>query len=234
MLLTVSKVTLGPILLAQGYYTRKITPVLPEPQGERQGRVGTGQALKLLILGDSAAAGVGVDSQQEALSGQLLSLLAPHFDLHWQLQAKTGHKTQDLLDQLMYCPQMQFDAVITSVGVNDVTSQVSPRLWLQQQERFLDLIQTRFLAPHVFITSVPPMHQFPALPQPLRWYIGSRAKAFNKNLKRLVAAKTYCTLLEADLSLSPSVMAIDGFHPGPAVYTRWAECVAGEIMRRFG
>ncbi len=74
-------IALGPLLLLQGRHVRRVTPVLPEPPGPRQGRSGAGPALRLLILGDSAAAGVGASTQGEALSGQLVQTLARRFDL---------------------------------------------------------------------------------------------------------------------------------------------------------
>ena len=47
---------LSPLLLMQGLYVRKVTPRLPEAAGARVGEAGTGPALRLMILGDSAAA----------------------------------------------------------------------------------------------------------------------------------------------------------------------------------
>lgn len=80
-------VGLAPLLLAQGRFTRRVTPLLPEPVGPRRGKEGRGPALRLLIAGDSAAAGVGVASQASALSGCLVRELAPAFELTWSLVA---------------------------------------------------------------------------------------------------------------------------------------------------
>ena len=49
-----------PLLVAQAVATRRRAPTLPEAEGEREGRVGEGDRLALLIVGDSSAAGVGV------------------------------------------------------------------------------------------------------------------------------------------------------------------------------
>jgi hypothetical protein len=38
------------------------------------------------------------------------------------------------------------------------------------------------------LSGLPPMHRFPALPQPLRWYVGSRARDFNRVLAELAGA----------------------------------------------
>ncbi len=116
---------LGPLLLAQGIYVRLVTPRLPEPEGARFGVAGAGDSLRVLITGDSAAAGVGTESQASALSGRLVSLLAPSFQVSWKLMARTGDKTQDVLDHIESAPQENFDVAVVSAGVNDVTAGIS-------------------------------------------------------------------------------------------------------------
>ena len=79
------KLMLSPVLVAQALRTRARLPRLPEPDGARQGVHGSGPRLRVLITGDSSAAGVGVISQREALAGQLSAALAP-----WLARAFTG------------------------------------------------------------------------------------------------------------------------------------------------
>ena len=81
---------LAPLLWWQGRRVRRITPLLPEPPGRRQGRLAErldGPPARLLLLGDSSAAGVGAPDQPSALSGQLLARLDSHLTrpLHWRL-----------------------------------------------------------------------------------------------------------------------------------------------------
>lgn len=90
MLLKISTIALVPALIIQGYHVKKNTPRLAEPQGLRKGVIGQGKALSILILGDSAAAGVGVEDQREALLGCLLDELASNFEVTYQLEAKQG------------------------------------------------------------------------------------------------------------------------------------------------
>ena len=72
----------APLLLVQGKYVRRVTPKLPEAAGAREGErrlrdAGGGPAsLRVLITGDSSAAGVGTQHQDEALPGQLADALA--------------------------------------------------------------------------------------------------------------------------------------------------------------
>ena len=99
MSLTV-KLLLSPLLVTQAVRTRRRAPALPVAAGPRSGQVGeVGQkpALRLLIVGDSSAAGVGVPTQDLALAGQLTRTLAQQaaVAVHWQLVAlqRLGHRS---------------------------------------------------------------------------------------------------------------------------------------------
>lgn len=110
MIEILSKITLGPVLLAQGLYTRWVTPRLPEPVGERAGVSGIGPRLRLLILGDSAAAGVGVTSQDDALAGKLVARLSGDFAVSWRLLAQSGLDTREVVQLLERSAAERFDA----------------------------------------------------------------------------------------------------------------------------
>jgi lysophospholipase L1-like esterase len=161
-------VVLGLVLLAQGRHVRRTVRVLPEPEGRREGDAGSGPLLRLLIAGDSAAAGVGAPTQGEALSGQLAVSLAPAFRVQWKLLAFTGATTADLIDRLQQTPAAELDVVVTSLGVNDVTGRRSLDDWRRQQGQLVALLRDKFAARRILLSGLPPMHRFPALPQPLR------------------------------------------------------------------
>jgi len=226
MIEILSKIILGPLLLAQGFYTRWVTPRLPEPAGERIGLSGTGPRLRLLILGDSAAAGVGVASQDDALAGKLAVRLSGDFAVSWRLLAQSGLDTREVVQLLERSVAERFDAVLVSVGVNDVTGSVSAKAWMASMERLIDLLQWKFEARQVVLSRIPPMRAFPALPQPLRWYLGERAERFNGHLAELARRRTGTVLLDTEFPLLGELMAQDGFHPGPSIYSMWADDVA--------
>lgn len=220
---------LGPLLLLQGRHVRRVTPRLPEPDGPRRGEAGQGAPLRLLVTGDSAAAGVGSAHQDEALAGRLVAALAPHFRVSWVLEAQTGRTTADALAHLQSLPEASFDVVVTSLGVNDVTGGVGVAPWLQRQRELVALLQVRFGARHVLLSALPPMHEFPALPQPLRWYLGAQARRFNAGLGAWAPAQPGCRFVRPEFVAVAGAMASDGFHPGPAAYAQWAQHLAEEI-----
>jgi lysophospholipase L1-like esterase len=221
----------SPMLLVQGLRVRASALRLPEPPGPRRGRAGQGPGLRLLIAGDSAAAGVGAPSQDEALSGALVRALQDEFTIEWRLRARTGLRTRQVLERLAGDPAEPFDVALLSLGVNDVTGGTRSREFVAQQRALARLLRTRYGVRLAVLTALPPMHVFPALPQPLRWVLGERARAFTRLLETVAEAEPGCTVLRAELPLEIAYMAEDGFHPGPLAYAEWAR-QAADVIRR--
>lgn len=221
---------LSPLLLLQGLYVRKVTPRLPEASGDRSGSLGSGPPLRMLILGDSAAAGVGVQLQADALSGQLSKQLARTHQTSWQLWATNGSKSQNLIELLEQERQQAFDVVLVSIGVNDVTGVTSQQKWLAHLQKIIEILFNKFTAQQIIFTALPPMHYFPALPQPLRWIFGWRAKQFNRNLQGLLASNPHCSFLELNTPMLAEYIAEDGFHPNDKTYKIWAREAALAIQ----
>jgi lysophospholipase L1-like esterase len=230
----IAAIGLAPLLLVQAHRARRRTPRLPEPSGARSGAQGAGPELRLLILGDSAAAGVGAPTQQEALSGQLIAELSPGFGVRWTLLAQTGHRVKDLLHRLAAAAPEPFDAVLISVGVNDVTGHTRSDIWIDRLVELITQIKLKFGARHIVFTGLPPMHVFPALPQPLRWYLGKRARHLDALLRNVVQSDHRCELLSMNFPLAPQFIATDGFHPGPAAYSLWGRHAGAAIRQRAG
>lgn len=229
-------IPLAPLLLKQGKQVRKQALRLPEPAGSRKGSEGKGAPLRLLILGDSAAAGVGVNNQKEALSGRLVSELSQRHTVHWQLWAQTGHTTADALVNLFLREPQLFDVVVVSLGVNDVTGHTDVGSFLRQQYALVRRLRHDFGAKLVLLNEVPPMDQFPALPQPLRWYMGVRAKLLNQLLEQVAAEQENCEILRVSYTQqgksAEDFMARDGFHPGFEGYKLWGETTAQAILKQ--
>ncbi|GGI74293.1 SGNH/GDSL hydrolase family protein [Shewanella gelidii] len=224
------QIALAPILLYQGKQVRKTALKLPEAAGARQGRCGEGEPLKVLIIGDSAAAGVGVDCQSEALSGQLAQALSHQFDVHWQLRAQSGFTTYDCM-RAIEVTDCVVDVVVVSLGVNDVLRLPNVNVWMKHQSAFISVLRQTYQPQQIILTQVPPMGHFPLLPHPLRFFLGYKAKLFNLALSKWVQQQNDCSLLDISGELTQAHMAKDGFHPGPKIYQRWGRVVAQEIIQ---
>ena len=256
-------VLLTPVYLYQGRKIKRDTVRLPEPNGERHGRVQLNtaiespkdarkQILNLMIVGDSAAAGVGSETQQEAFVGNLIPILTKQpaiqnqFDmLNWSLQATTGHTSFDILRRLyvLPAPSQPVDVMVLSVGVNDTTSKVSVDKWQQQIESIIAIAQRKFGVKELVFLSLPPMAQMPAIPAPLNNFVGAKASILDKILQQVCAANDRVTYMATDFPrmiaehangtpIDIKVMfASDGFHPSSLMYGYWAQQLSELIIQ---
>lgn len=223
-------IALAPVIVPQGIWTNFRVPTLPEPPGARQGSAGEGPPLRVLIVGDSAAAGVGVPRQEDALLGQVVSRLAKHFRVEFDLQAKTGFTTANVLKRLEDMAPGDYDVALTSLGVNDVLALTGRSTWLARQKRLRQVLREKFGVRVLVISGLPPVDSFPALPQPLRWHLGGRATRFNEALAAAVAGEQDVRLIDLRFEADAGMMASDGFHPGAPIYAEWAERAARCVL----
>jgi lysophospholipase L1-like esterase len=224
---------LSPLLVAQAIATRRRALVLPEADGPRDGRVGAGSgaALRLLIAGDSSAAGVGVAQQRDAVSGHLARTLHARLGVpvEWWLRARSGLTTRQLHELLRAAPPTPVDVAVVITGVNDVIDQVPSQRALRQREVLADWLLAGRHARHVLFAPLPPIDRFPLLPQPLRRMMGADARRHDGALARWAATRDDCSHIEIGFELGPDSMAEDGFHPGEPVYRICGEALAAHI-----
>jgi lysophospholipase L1-like esterase len=230
------KLALGPLLLWQGRQVRRVALKLPEAAGPREGVAGMGApSLRLLVVGDSSAAGVGVAHQDQALAAPLAAALSQHLDtaVGWQLLATTGYTAADAEQALRGASVQPADLMVTALGVNDAVAQVSPRTYLQHLDTLHALARERAGVRYTLHSGLPPVSRFPLLPQPLRAVLGRDARHLDVALQRHVQGRSdrgHAPLPQppanADVN---SWMAADGFHPGPLAYRAWALALAQRL-----
>ncbi|WP_371196034.1 SGNH/GDSL hydrolase family protein [Glaciecola sp. SC05] len=223
-----------PVLLIQGKRVKQNALKLPEAAGPRQGNANNKAlpTVNILIIGDSSAAGVGVDHQDDAIAGQLANVLKGDINVSWQLIAKTGAQTKDMVAMLSAATiSSPIDIVITSLGVNDVTSLQRSSKWLVAQDKLHEYCLSTLNAKHIIVSGMPPLHRFPLLPQPLRWIIGSRAKQLDKQQLKKIKKQPNVSHQALPFDLGANAMAIDGFHPGAVAYQVWAASLREPVLQ---
>ncbi|WP_186316056.1 SGNH/GDSL hydrolase family protein [Catellatospora sichuanensis] len=220
---------LAPVLITQGVRVRRRTPVLPEAGGERHGVEGAGDrdALAVLLLGESTAAGVGVPAQSDGLARALAARLARHSGrpVSWRVAARTGSNARQALTGLLpQVPDESFDVVVVVLGVNDVLEMRSARAWQRDVAALVAALQGR-LRPdgRIVLAGVPDLAGFPSLPQPTRAVLAMHARHLDLRLDRVAAAAPSTVHVPSPRIDSPDLYAEDGFHPSAAGYRMWAD-----------
>lgn len=118
-----------------------------------------------------------------------------------------------------------------SVHAPDVTGLNGFAAWSENLQGRIDTLKINVDARYITLTGLPPMHLFPALPQPLRLWLEARARKLNAMMVDVAQSNERCVLVEAPLPVDAESMAEDGFHPGNSACSLWADMLAGLILK---
>ena len=245
MVVQLIKPVLAPVLIAQARRLRKVALELPEPTGQRHGvaawtdAASPSQPLSLLIAGASSAAGVGAETQDEALASQLAAALAQRIrrDVHWHLIAQTGLTSTGLLELLRGQKLPAFNMAVIIIGVNDITHNVPVGHALRARNRIVRMLRAGAGVQHILFPGLPAVERFPLLPQPLAWYGGAQARRNNDLQARWAGharRSAFVSHVPMDGFTHPKLMAEDGFHPSPMLYAMVAAHFAEHVALKVG
>ncbi|RMJ05646.1 GDSL-like Lipase/Acylhydrolase [Marinobacter litoralis] len=220
---------LSPILLYQGKRARRDTPRLPEASGAKSGQYGEGAPeFRLLVLGESTAAGVGVATHKEGLASQLAIRLHQRTGktVGWQTFGVNGIRLGNLLNTLASESLPPANSIVLSMGVNDTTGFTSRARFRQHLQTLRAAIAPLSPAP-ITLLSVPPMEKFTALPSPLRHIMGWRARQLDRIYQDLAKrTPNDFRYLNYPTVEDPSLLASDGYHPSQRGYQFIAEALS--------
>jgi len=221
-----------PVLFVQGRGVRRRTPRLPDAAGATEGVVpGHGEPLRLVVLGESTVAGIGAAAHDRALTGRVAESLArvTGRPVRWRAAGRSGANARESMELVALVGDEPADAVAIALGVNDTLRFRPPPLWASDVARLVEAIRARVGPAPVAIAGVPPMHTFPALPQPLRAVLGARARRLDAALARLPARLPALRHVPMRLDPARHLFCDDGFHPSEAGYAIWGERM-GEVL----
>jgi lysophospholipase L1-like esterase len=168
---------LAPLVIGQALHVRRTALRLPDAQGPN-GVVGEGiDTIRLAVVGDSFAAGIGLTHHRESIAGQLARLLAERHGARvtWQVQAQGGLTAGGISELIDWDLLHDCDLIVLSVGVNDAKDLHSLTRWRRELTVLLDRLLSATDGAPVLLLGIPPMEHSPALPSPLADALGHRA-----------------------------------------------------------
>jgi lysophospholipase L1-like esterase len=224
---------LFPVLLSQAFALRRHALSLAPAAGPVEGRVGRGKPLRLLAVGDSIIAGVGARRVERSTVVQVARFMSGRLasEIHWQASGIIGASARRVRrDTLPQLPVEPYDAILLSVGVNDV-------LKLERRRRFrrhlLKLVhELRRHSPDAVIgyIGLPPLDTFPRLRRPLRWIVGWRVRGFDAIARDTLARVPNTVHIPVHFSARPDMFSEDGLHPSEPSQRRLAKIIAGTLV----
>lgn len=223
----------APIALPQGLWLKRRIPRLPEAPGERSGLSAGGSAsanhrpLRLVAIGESPLAGVGLDDQNQNLVPLTAAALAEQLNTRvaWQIAARNGATTDTARRHLL--PQLgdeAADLALIGLGVNNSLRLDTVERWQSGMTRLIDELRARLGPVPVILAGVPDMGRFPSLPPPLSWMLGARSRWLDQGLAAL--ATQLDQVVHAPIPLDArfeTLFAVDGFHPSAIGHQAWSE-----------
>ncbi len=221
------------MLLTQGSRLRRETPRLADAPLPWHGTVdGAGdrrsasRPLNLLVIGDSTAAGVGVDHAELGLGGRLAEALAERTGraVHWRAAGRNGATARDLVRHFLKPALAEpVDLVFLTVGANDALALRSARAFRRDIRHIIE----RTFAAHpdaaLLMSSLPAFFRFSLLPDPLRRSLYRHSQALEREARALIAAHPRAHMSPPPPPYTDGFFASDDFHPSALGYQDWAD-----------
>ncbi len=212
-----------PIALAQGLWVRQTVPRLP-PAAGRRGTFGTGAGdpLRVVGVGDSIIAGVGVAHQDRALLGHFARRLHERSGraVQWQACGVNGADSTMIRERIAPAAPAA-DFYIVSAGVNDAVRGVGTTKFAADLAAVATTLRRKSPQAALVFAGIPPLDRFPALPWPLGAVLGARAARLQAAINAIAGdLRAVCFDFPADLPAGG--FARDGFHPAADACDQWA------------
>lgn len=225
-----------PVYVWQGVATRRRIERLLPPVGPRTGCVGTrapdDAAIRLLVLGDSSAAGIGVDRMEDSLAPKLAERLyaLTGLSVFWRTAGANSAVSAEVRDHVV--PNLAPDAfthIVLMMGTNDAKNWHGARKFKKGFGGLLYALRAKW--PEARIVWSPPvdLKRVPALPRALAYVLELRARIIRQRGARLCAERgvVVSTTLPR---VEPAGFGPDGFHASVAGYAYYAGHLVNYVL----
>ncbi len=228
-------VVLAPLLFAQGKYVRRVIPRMPHAPEPWSGSTPGPQPLRVLGLGDSTIAGVGVSDAMHGLTAQFSIALGAELSrgVSWRSVGQSGATTKDILQRFLP-PALEkpADILLVSIGTNDAKNLKPLRATIARFERLVNVLREGHPKAVMLFSSLPAFHLFPSLPEPLRGILYRHAQAIERSVRPLIEARSFAFMSPPPSRYSDAFFAEDGFHPSVDGYRDWAQFALRDALER--
>lgn len=246
---TIISIPLLPLLYFQGKNMRKRIPKLPEAK-QPAGVVNNhfNETINLLSIGESTIAGVGVEYHQNGFTGALAETLSKKLkrNVQWKVYAKSGYTVKHVCTKIIpKIKERSFDMIVIGMGGNDAFTLNSPKKWISDIDRLVNLLQNNYPATPIFFTNMPPIKEFPAFTKSIRFVIGNLVEILGQELHSFTKNKEAVFYCNEMISLkkwneknslesnNASIYFSDGMHPSELTYRIWGEEMGEFIYEKF-
>lgn len=240
-----------PILRYQGNKLKKTVPILPEATGTRGSckvKNSSKNPLKLITLGESTIAGVGVKTHEEGFTGMLAKQLSELNEqtVHWKVYARSGYTASRITEEIVTeISDAEADLIVIGIGGNDAFTLNTPTQWRADVKKLIDTLRTKFPEVAIVFCNMPAIKEFPVFPTLIKFTLGNLVEILGEELS--VTIKNYSGVYyhsevitlrkwmhKVPFKTQKSDFFSDGMHPSKLTYQVWATEVAKTIVSDLG
>lgn len=222
-----------PIYIWQGVGVRLRTERMVPADGPPSGSLpGKGPVVKLLVVGDSSAASVGVKTTDKGLAPLLARMIAERTGLpvQWRKAGFNSATAGQLRDFVM--PNLAaepYSHIVLSVGTNDAKNFHTMRRFKREFGELIYALKAKWPEARIVWSPVVDMRLVPAMPGALGKILEIRASLVNRLAARLCLERGAVPALRLPI-LGPTGFSTDGFHASEEGYAWWAEHLLASIV----
>ena len=222
-----------PIYICQGLGVRRRSIRMEPPQAPAITEIkGKGKPLRILVLGDSSAAGVGVENFEECMAGRLPALLHQRTKRPVIVRtcgnnsATSGQIGDHVVPNLERSP---YDYIVLNLGVNDAKNFHTGRRFCREFGTLIYALRARFPDAQIIWSGVLDLQGIPALPSPLNKILGIRSRIISRN-GQILCRERGALAPQSNWKAVRENFSIDGFHASSEGYRIWAEQLAEYVV----
>lgn len=226
-----------PFLYLQGRYARYKIGRLPDASGPTIGTSGEGgEPVRMLVIGESTAAGVGARTHEEALAGNFARNLSRKIGraVAWTVVGRSGITIGETIGELVpTIPDEDYDYIMLALCGNEVLKLNSPGRSRRDMIRLIGILRKSNPRATFFMTNAPAVRLSPILPNPLKAVLGALSALHDAN------ARDYTSRLERvyyfrQPTYVPEGFFADGIHPSELGYRVWSERMIEYFEQEYG
>jgi len=223
-------------LKRQANHIMDTMPDLPAP--ENIIKDGGENAFHILALGESSIASIGVDDQEDGLTGHLAQIIEQRKNraCAYEIAAKSGYSAGQVVSELIpTIKTKRTDLIVVGLGANDSFQVSSPSKWNQKLNELLEKVSKRFGKIPVIFINMPPILEFPIFTPLLKNHLHRQISLLKSELEIVLKQHNNTYMMQHELTANGFIEKYqlkgksiddfysDGVHPSKLTYRYWAE-----------
>ena len=229
-----------PLLFIHGKRIRKSVPVLGEAKNPNGTVKGNGDRDRILFIGESTMAGVGVSEHKQGFPGHFARKWSEVSgrSVNWDVVARSGYTVDRVVKKSMkHVPKEEVDLIVIGLGGNDGFGLTPTWRWIKGLDRLRNALSEKYPDVPIAFANMPPIRDFPAFTSLIKTVIGGQVDLLGESLERWVADQENVHFYSDKITLTgwcrrygypedPALFFSDGVHPSELTYQVWSESMA--------